>query len=334
MCRAVSSRSYDQYCGAARALDVVGERWALLVVRDLLLGPKRYTDLQAGLPGIGPNVLSARLRGLLDAGVVERKALPPPSAATVYQLTPLGEDLRPVVRELVRWGRHLLGAPPPGEQLRLGWLVVALEASFRPELARGLHESYEYRIDGEVFHVDIEDGTIAAREGEAADPSFVVVSDVETFLAVASQQLAPEDAVAQGRMSLSGDLEAGRRSVAIFGVPVEMGDDGAGGLLGTVRASFAAAYAAGVRGRLLFEVDGRHIHLLFGDEALEVGEGAIDDPDVTVICDLDTFLAMGTGRDQPVKALQEGRIRVEGDAAIAAMLAAAQGGGLAGSIPR
>ncbi len=327
----MSTRSYDQYCGAARALDVVGERWALLVVRDLLLGPKRYTDLQAGLPGIGPNVLSARLRGLLDAGVVERKQLPPPAAATVYQLTPLGEDLRPVVRELVRWGRHLLGDPPPGEQLRLGWLVVALEASFRPEMAAGLFESYEYRIDGEVFHVDIEDGTIAAREGEAADPSFVVVSDVATFLAVASQQLSPEDAVAQGRMSLSGDLEAGRRSVAIFGVPVDAGDS-AGGLLGTVRASFSASHAAGVRGKLMFVVDGRAIHLLFGDEELEVGEGEIESPDVTVTCDLDTFLAMGTGRDHPVTALQEGRIRVEGDATMATMLAASQGGGLAARV--
>lgn len=325
----MSTRSYDQYCGAARALDVVGERWALLVVRDLLLGPKRYTDLQAGLPGIGPNVLSARLRGLVDAGVVRRRQLPPPSAATVYELTPLGEELRPVVRELVRWGRNLLGEPPPGEQLQLGWLVVALEASFRPEAARGLHESYEYRIDGEVFHVDIEDGRIAAREGEAADPAFVVVSDVETFLAVASQQLSPEDAVAQGRMTLSGDLEAGRRSVAIFGVPVDTSADSAGGLLGTVRASFEASHAAGVRGTLLFEVDGRPIHVHFGDEGLTVGEGPVERFDVKVTCDLDTFLAMGTGRDNPVVALQEGRIHVEGDPEMATVLAVSQGGGLA-----
>lgn len=325
-----STRSYDQYCGAARALDVVGERWALLVVRDLLLGPKRYTDLQAGLPGIGPNVLSARLRGLVDAGVVRRRQLPPPAAATVYELTPLGEELRPVVRELVRWGRNLLGEPPPGEELQLGWIVVALEASFRPEAARGLHESYEYRIDGEVFHVDVDDGKIAAREGEAADPAFVVVCDVETFLAVASQQLAPEDAVLQGRMTLSGDLDAGRRSVAIFGVPVDTGADSAGGLLGTVRASFAASQAAGVRGTLLFEVDGRPIHLRFHDDGLTVGEGPVDRYDVKVTCDLDTFLAMGTGRDTPVQALQEGRIHVDGDPEMATMLAVSQGRGLAG----
>lgn len=323
----MSTRSYDQYCGAARALDVVGERWALLVVRDLLLGPKRYTDLQAGLPGIGPNVLSARLRGLVDAGVVRRRQLPPPAAATVYELTPLGEELRPVVRELVRWGRNLLGEPPPGEQLQLGWLVVALEASFRAEAARGLHESYEYRIDGEVFHVDVEDGKIEAREGEAADPTFVVVADIETFLAVASQQLTPEEAVMQGRMTLSGDLEAGRRSVAIFGVPVDTSADSGGGLLGTVRASFLASLKAGVRGTLLFVVDGRPIHLVFTDAGLDVREGPVDEFDVRVTCDLDTFLAMGTGRDNPAQAMIEGRIHVDGDAEMATMLAVSQGFG-------
>lgn len=322
----MSSRSYDQYCGAARALDVVGERWALLVVRDLLLGPKRYTDLQAGLSGIGPNVLSARLRGLVDAGVVARRQLPPPAAATVYELTPLGEELRPVVRELVRWGRNLLGAPPPGEQLQLGWLVVALEASFRPEAARGLAESYEYRIDGEVFHVDIEDGTIAAREGEAADPTFVVVTDLETFLAVATRSLTPEDAIADGRMTVSGDLDAGRRSVEILGVPMGGGTDG--GLIGTVRTAFQASWNAGVRGRLLFVIDGKPMHLLFGDEGLDVGEGPIERPDVTVTTSLDTFIAMGTGRDDAVHALQEGRLKLEGDVAMATMLATSQGRGL------
>ncbi len=322
----MSSRSYDQYCGAARALDVVGERWALLVVRDLLLGPKRYTDLQAGLPGIGPNVLSARLRGLVDAGVVARRQLPPPAAATVYELTPLGEELRPVVRELVRWGRNLLGAPPPGEQLQLGWLVVALEASFRPEAARGLTESYEYRIDGEVFHVDIDDGTIAAREGEAADPTFVVVTDLETFLAVATRAVTPEDAIADGRMTVSGDLDAGRRSVEILGVPMGGGSDG--GLIGTVRTAFQVSWDAGVRGRLLFVIDDKPMHLLFGDDGLDVGEGPIENPDVTVTTSLDTFVAMGTGRDDAVHALQAGRLKLEGDVGMATLLATSQGRGL------
>lgn len=320
----VSTRSYDQYCGAARALDIVGERWALLVVRDLLLGPKRYTDLQAGLPGIGPNVLSSRLRGLVEAGVVRRRELPPPAAATVYELTALGEELRPVVRELVRWGRNLLGDPPPGEQLQSRWLVVALEASFRPELARGLRESYEYRIDGEVFHVDVDDGTVAAREGEAADPLFVLVSDVETFLAVGSSQLAPEEAMASGRMNISGDLDAARRALSILGVPADQVGDSAAGLLGAVRQSHRAAHAAGVRGTLQYLIDDRRIHVRFEDDALEVAEGVVPDPDVTVTCDLTTFIALGTGRDDAVTALQEGRLHFTGDPEMATLIATAR----------
>src|SRR5438132_8507698 len=104
-------RSYQQFCPAARALDVVGERWSLLVVRDLLTGPKRYTDLQAGLPGIGPNVLADRLRSLEGAGLIAKRRLPPPAASTVYELTELGSGLRPVLTALFGWGLRLVGAP-------------------------------------------------------------------------------------------------------------------------------------------------------------------------------------------------------------------------------
>src|SRR5918999_5672535 len=135
----MAKRNYDQYCPAARSLDVLGERWTLLVVRDLLLGPRRYTDLLEGLPGIGPNVLAERLRHLQGAGVVRRTTLPPPAASTVYELTELGEALRPVVRELTRWGLNLMDAPRPGEHLRPGWLVRVIEATARPEATRGLH---------------------------------------------------------------------------------------------------------------------------------------------------------------------------------------------------
>src|SRR3954447_24985256 len=110
----MAKRSYDQYCPAARALDVLGERWTLLVVRDLLVGPRRYTDLLEGLPGIGPNVLADRLRHLQDVGIVRRTTLPRPAASTVYELTELGQALRPVVQELTRWGLNMMGIPKPG----------------------------------------------------------------------------------------------------------------------------------------------------------------------------------------------------------------------------
>lgn len=118
--------TYGQFCGVARALDVVGERWTLLLVRELLVAPRRFTDLRDGLPGIAPNLLSRRLTALQEAGVVERRLA---DRGTVYALTPWGEELRGVVRELVRWAaRSMAGGPAPDDAFRPEWLVVALDA--------------------------------------------------------------------------------------------------------------------------------------------------------------------------------------------------------------
>src|SRR5919199_1777683 len=115
-------RSYGQFCGIARALDLVGERWALLVVRELVLGPKRFSDLRAGLPGIGTNVLTTRLRELEAGGVIARRELPPPAGSTVYQLTEYGRELQPVLLALGRWGARSMGEREPGQALRSEWL--------------------------------------------------------------------------------------------------------------------------------------------------------------------------------------------------------------------
>ena len=128
-------KHYDQYCPIAHSLGVVGERWTLLVVRELLYGPKRYTDLVDNLPGIGTNILAARLKELESAGIVEKKKLPPPFASTVYELTPAGRELRPVLHELARFGARLMGPPPP-EALEPGWLMHALDLALSP-LCRG-----------------------------------------------------------------------------------------------------------------------------------------------------------------------------------------------------
>lgn len=128
-------KRYDQYCPIAQTLGLVGERWTLLVVRELLYGPKRYTDLVDHLPGIGTNILAARLKELESAGLVEKKKLPPPWASTVYELTPAGRELRPVLHELARFGARLMGPPAP-DALDEGWLVGALELALSP-LCRG-----------------------------------------------------------------------------------------------------------------------------------------------------------------------------------------------------
>src|SRR5437870_11553156 len=138
----VAARTYGQFCGLARALELVGERWALLIVRDLLVGPHRFTDLRQGLPRIPTNVLSDRLKELEHAGVVRRRALPRPAASVVYELTAYGSELDEVVLRLGLWGAQSLGEPRPGEIMTADAMVMAFRSSFVPEAAGDLQMSY------------------------------------------------------------------------------------------------------------------------------------------------------------------------------------------------
>src|SRR5687768_9444722 len=135
-------KRFDQYCPIAHALSLVGERWSLLVVRELIRGPKRYTDLAAGLPGIGTNILASRLRDLEANGIVQRRKLPPPAASTVYELTEYGAGLEEVIHAMARWGARTLGLPPSEGNLEPDWGINALPALFYPERAEGLTETY------------------------------------------------------------------------------------------------------------------------------------------------------------------------------------------------
>jgi DNA-binding HxlR family transcriptional regulator len=166
-------RTYGQYCPVAHALGLVGERWSLLVVRELLEGPKRYTDLVAGLPKIGTNILAARLKDLETAGVVEKRKLPPPAASTVYELTPYGQDLRPVIHELARWGVRSLG-PPPLEALEPGWLMHAIDLALSPATPAG---TIAFRIGDE--EASLVDGV--AYEGVVDDSDAFVETDAVGF---------------------------------------------------------------------------------------------------------------------------------------------------------
>ena len=217
---ATRKRSYDQYCALARALDVVGERWTLLLVRELLLGPKRYKDLLAGLPGIGTNLLAERLRHLEQLGLTRRRALPPPAGSTVYELTELGERLEPAVMELGRFGAHFLGEPRERDARHPGWFFVSIRATFRPELAVDLDESYEFRIADEVFHVVIEGGRLTSGQGAATQPDVVVSTDLETFIALLAQRLEPANALATRAVEIEGDPAALSRFIEIFAWPV------------------------------------------------------------------------------------------------------------------
>jgi DNA-binding HxlR family transcriptional regulator len=168
------NRRYDQYCPVAHALGLVGERWSLLIVRELLLGPKRYTDLAGALPGIGTNILAARLKELESNGLVSKRRLDPPAASMVYELTPFGHELKPVMRELALWGIRSIGPPTDEDDFAPGWLYGALDTVFAPCAPPG---SFEFRIGREV--AGIVDGV--ARRGPVEDPDVVVEAEVEPF---------------------------------------------------------------------------------------------------------------------------------------------------------
>jgi DNA-binding HxlR family transcriptional regulator/putative sterol carrier protein len=213
----LARRSYDQYCAVATTLDVVGERWTLLVIRELLPGPKRYKDLLEGLPGIGTNLLAARLKDLEAAGAIQRRVLPPPAGAAVYELTDSGRELEPVVLDLARWGLKRMEQPRRRESFRPDWYGVAMCAAFRPDAAKGVRETYECRIGTDVFHLRVHDGRARVAQGPATSPDLIIEADFKSLHAVVSRRLPPMEAIESGKVEIRGDPAALRRCVEIFG---------------------------------------------------------------------------------------------------------------------
>ncbi len=204
----MQKRSYDQWCAIARALDIVGERWTLLLVRDLLIGPKRYKDILSGLPGIGTNLLARRLRELEANGLIERSVLPAPANATVYGLTERGAALESVVSALGQWGFDFLGKPRSTDAMLAAPFFVSLHASYAPTAMPALKERYG-------FHVA--DGRCAVREGGASAPDATFTSDAATLFALRRRELTPKQAVASGKVKVEGDPKALERFVGVFG---------------------------------------------------------------------------------------------------------------------
>lgn len=216
---AAPRRSYHQYCAIARALDVVGERWTLLLVRELMPGAKRFKDLAQNLAGIGANLLSARLQHLEREGVVQRATLPPPASVPVYELTALGRGLEPVLQALGAWALPRLGARGPRDTFRPAWLMQAVSGVFNAEAARGLDEVYEYRVDGEHFHLHVHDGVLEVRQGAAPAPDLVIHTDTDTLLALAVGEISPQQALSAGSLTLEGQRWVFERSLRMFAVP-------------------------------------------------------------------------------------------------------------------
>jgi DNA-binding HxlR family transcriptional regulator/putative sterol carrier protein len=214
----MSGRTYGSYCGIAYALELVGERWALLVVRDLILSPKRFTDLRRGLPRIPSNVLSARLKELEEAGVVRRRLLPRPQTGVVYELTEFGRELEDVVLSLGLWGARTLAEPRPEDTVNPDSMMLALRATFRPEAARGLRASYELRLGEIVFHARVDKGALEVAEGPLPDADLTLETDL-ALRRLMSGELSPRDAVKSGKVRIVGKIDLLERFAEIFRIP-------------------------------------------------------------------------------------------------------------------
>jgi DNA-binding HxlR family transcriptional regulator len=216
----MTARSYNQYCPLAYALDLVGERWTLLIVRELLAGPHRFKDLLVGLPGVSTNLLANRLKILEQQGLLRRRVLPPPAGSTVYELTARGRALEGVVLELGRWGAPLLPPSLEGDALpSVGSCALGIKAFFRPEQAREVAETYELRLGDAVLQVRINAGELHVQQGDALTADVVFHTDMPTYLGLFSGGLKPEEAIAGGLVRIEGDPGALCRFLTACGLP-------------------------------------------------------------------------------------------------------------------
>jgi DNA-binding HxlR family transcriptional regulator/putative sterol carrier protein len=212
----MKTRSYNQLCGLAFALDVVGERWTLLVIRELFAGPRRFTDLMDGLPGISTNLLSERLKSLEYTGLLHRRILPPPAASMVYELTSLGRALEPALLELGKWGSQLIPSTPEGATiLHLGSYALTPKTFFRPHLATDLDETYALYVGEETQQIHIAHGKLTVQQGEPAQADVALYTEPAIYLGLLQGELLIEEAIAAGLARVKGDKAALQRFLTI-----------------------------------------------------------------------------------------------------------------------
>jgi DNA-binding HxlR family transcriptional regulator len=214
----MAMRTYGDGCGIAHALDLVGERWALLVVRELLLGPKRFTDLRDGLPKSSPNVLAQRLRELEQASIIQRRKLPPPAGSWIYELTDWGRQLKPIVISLGAWA---IRSPsfPRGAPVGSDSVILALNTFFDADAAGDLDARYELRMGENVFDVRVADRRIEVNRGAADDPDAIIETDTATFSALIWDGRDLADALRTGEIAIEGDHDAVTRFLGLFPQP-------------------------------------------------------------------------------------------------------------------
>jgi DNA-binding HxlR family transcriptional regulator len=214
----LAARGYGQYCGLARALELVGERWALLIVRDLLVGPRRFTDLRKGLPRIPTNVLADRLKELEADGIVQRRVLPRPASATVYELTAYGCQIEDAVLRLGIWGAQSLGEPRAGEIMTPDSMTIALRSTFVPTAARTKRLTYELHLGPIVLTAGIDDGRLQVAEGPAPRADLIIETGA-ALKQLFEGTLMPGEALQSGQVRIQGDPALLETFVTLFHIP-------------------------------------------------------------------------------------------------------------------
>lgn len=215
-----SRRCYGDACGISRALDVVGERWALMVVRELLLGPKRFSDIRRGLPRLSADVLTQRLRGLEQAGILGQRKLPPPASARVYELTPAGRALEPVLLELGRWGGANAAAPDEGMCMSLDSHLLSMRTLFVPERAEGFEGDVLLLLDGESFAAKVADGTFEVDRETLDAPDATIEAPAGVLLDVLHGRRDLDEAIEADELRIAGNEGAARRFTTLFPLPL------------------------------------------------------------------------------------------------------------------
>ncbi len=217
-----TKRTYEDGCATAHALDLIGERWALLIVRELILGPKRFTDLRTGLPSISPNVLTQRLEDLEQSGILRRRKLAPPAAAWVYELTEWGLELEKVIMAIGRWGAR---SPQlmQGHPLSIDALVLSFRTMFDSQTAADFNARLELRIGEDRFHAEIANGEMQLNRGPADRPDAIVEASPEALIAVAYGGKKLAEAVREGEMKVEGDKAVAKRFFGLFPLPAPAG---------------------------------------------------------------------------------------------------------------
>ncbi len=211
-------RTYQQYCGLAAALDVLGERWTFLIIRELLMRPRRYSELLADLPGLGTNLLAERLKFLVQSGLVRQRDVGGSSSRQAYELTETGQELRPIVLGLARWGMEFVGDLSAEDTVRPSWGFLAVEAMIDPDKVPAVDEQYEFRVDDEVFHVDVRDGAARAQAGPAQDAAMTAKTDAATFVQIGAGKLGPLAAMVTGQLVLEGEIDVVLRCCDLLGL--------------------------------------------------------------------------------------------------------------------